>query len=158
MMSLAAPILALAGFAALALSMHKHHRDLFGGPPSRWRALALRSLGWMLLGLSCAACILESGWAVGPVLWLGVLTGAALMAVLTLTYRPWSVPGRDYMTSRGSSSSARDKPRAVGASARPVAATCNASSPTTGPRRPASEGLCRKLDRRRRATSLAEGR
>ena len=86
MMSLAAHGLALAGFATLALSMWKHHRDLFGKPPSRRRALALRSMGWALLGLSFAACVLQSGWAVGPVLWLGVLTAAALTITLTLTY------------------------------------------------------------------------
>ena len=95
MIALAALLLALAGFAALALSMHRHHRDLFGGPPSRWRVVALRSVGWALLGLSLAACSLESGWAVGPLLWIGLLTLAALVVVLTLTYRPRGTAGRD---------------------------------------------------------------
>ena len=88
MMTLAAHGLALAGFATLALSMQKHHRDLFGKLPSRRRALVLHCMGWALLGLSFAACILHSGWSTGPVLWFGVLTIAALITALTLTYRP----------------------------------------------------------------------
>lgn len=86
MMSLAALILALTGFATLALSMHKHHRDLFGKPPPRRRALALRSIGWTLLSLSPGACIIAFGWAIGSVFWIGTLTVAALFVVLSLTY------------------------------------------------------------------------
>ncbi|MCG8359151.1 MAG: DUF3325 domain-containing protein [Kiloniellales bacterium] len=81
-------LLAIAGFGALALGMRKHHRELFGAPPSQWRALALHSIGWVLLGLSFVACILDSRWSIGPVLWLGLLTVAALATALTLTYGP----------------------------------------------------------------------
>lgn len=87
MMAAAALLLAIAGFNALASAMRKHHRELFGAPPSRWRALGLYSIGWILLGLSFAVCILASRWTVGPVLWLGLVTVAALTTALTLTYR-----------------------------------------------------------------------
>ncbi|MCG8559813.1 MAG: DUF3325 domain-containing protein [Hyphomicrobiales bacterium] len=103
MMEATALLLATAGFGMLALSMQKHHRDLFGAPPSQWHALALHSIGWVLLGLSFAACILDSGWAIGPVLWLGILTVAALVSALTLTYGPRAC--RDHSDSRHRSSS-----------------------------------------------------
>lgn len=88
MMAAAALLLATAGFAALAFSMHKHHRELFGAPPSKWRALTLHAIGWILLALSFAACIWDSRWAEGSVLWLGLITVAALAAALMLTYAP----------------------------------------------------------------------
>ena len=84
MMEAAALLLAIAGFGALALSMQKH-RALFGASPSQWRVLALRSTGWLLLGTSFAVCILDSRWAIGPVLWLGLITVATLATALTLT-------------------------------------------------------------------------
>lgn len=86
MMEAAALLLAIAGYGGLASAMRKHHRELFGAPPSPWRALALHFAGWLLLGLSFTACIWGSGWAVGPVLWLGLATIAALATALTLTY------------------------------------------------------------------------
>lgn len=70
MMDLAALILATAGFAAVALSMHKHHRDFFDKPPARRRALAFAGAGWSLLAFSFGACIVASGWGIGPVLWI----------------------------------------------------------------------------------------
>ena len=63
-----------------------------GAPPSRARALALHASGWILLGLSFAACVLASSWTMGPVLWLGLLTVAALATALTLTYGPGLIP------------------------------------------------------------------
>ena len=82
----AALVAALAGFAALGLAMHKHHRAVFGEPASRRLMIALRSTGWVLLALSFAASVAGSGWAVGPVLWLGLLTLAALAVALLLTF------------------------------------------------------------------------
>lgn len=88
MMALAAFSLAFFGFTALALSMHKHHRDVFGVPPMRARSLPLRIAGWALLGLSLAPCVARSGWSVGLVLWCGLLTTAALAVALMLTSLP----------------------------------------------------------------------
>ena len=86
MMELIALFLALCGFGAMALAMRRHHRDLFGTQPSPRHSLALRATGWMLLGLSFAVCIVASDWSVGSVLWLGILTVAALICALTVTY------------------------------------------------------------------------
>ena len=83
-------LLAAGGFAALALSMHRHHRDLFARPPSAARTLSLRAAGWMLLALSLATCFAEPGWAVGTVLWLGLGTAAAATVALSLTWLPRS--------------------------------------------------------------------
>jgi hypothetical protein len=85
MMDLAALMLAVAGFAALALSMHKHHRDVFGSPPTHRRASAFRAIRWALLGLSFGACVFNSGWAIGPVLWLGLLSVSGLTVTLLLS-------------------------------------------------------------------------
>ncbi|MBL27182.1 MAG: iron transporter [Rhodospirillaceae bacterium] len=90
MMALGALALALSGFAALALAMDKHHRDLFGSPPPRGRAIALRAVGWVLLSMSLAASGASSGPSVGPVLWCGLMTVAAILVALVLTYGPSS--------------------------------------------------------------------
>lgn len=87
MVDVAALVLAVAGFGSLALSMHKHHRDLFGAPPSRARAVAFRAIGWPLLAGSIAPCVAISGLSVGIVLWFGLLTIAALVVALLLTYQ-----------------------------------------------------------------------
>ena len=76
----------IAGFAALALSMHKHHRDVFGTAPTRGRTLALQGAGWLLLTASVWPCVAHSGWSIGLVLWIGLLTVAALTVALLLTY------------------------------------------------------------------------
>jgi hypothetical protein len=54
----------------------------------------LRLAGIAGLGSSFAACVLHSGWSVGPVLWFGLLTVAALAVALTLTYRRHVTTGK----------------------------------------------------------------
>jgi hypothetical protein len=88
MMTATAMVLAPVGFGALALSMHKNHRDLLGAPPPRWRSLLLQVIGWTLLALSIAPCVARSGWSAGLVLWFGLLTVAVLVVALLLTYVP----------------------------------------------------------------------
>lgn len=100
MMTLAALILVLAGFGSLALSMHKHHRDQFGTPPPRGRAIAFQTVGWTLLAASIAPCVAGSGWSIGLVLWVGLLPVAALVVALTLTYAPKGTPRREGPASR----------------------------------------------------------
>ena len=87
MTTLATLLLSLAGFAALAASMTKHHRDLFGMAPPRGRKRALTASGWLLLAAALFPAIKDQGVSVGIVLWLGVTTVAALGAALLLTYR-----------------------------------------------------------------------
>ena len=86
-MELSALGLAIAGFAALALAMRQHHRDLFGKPPSVKRAAALRGAGGIGLILSLALCVICADGPVGLVSWFGLLTVAGLAVALWLTYR-----------------------------------------------------------------------
>lgn len=80
-------ILSAAGFVALALSMHRHQRDLFNSAMSPARLRLLRTAGWSLLVASilCAASE-KSGAAVGLTQWFGAATIAALAVVSGLTY------------------------------------------------------------------------
>lgn len=87
-----------AGFAGLALSMTKHHRDVFGIPGSRHRRLAVRALGWGLLGLSLLSCHAIWGAAIGIVVWFGLMTVTALLVAIGLTHGPRS--GGNALTGR----------------------------------------------------------
>lgn len=81
---------ALLGFAALALGMHRHYRQLWHRPLHSSTQLLLRSLGAVLLMASFATSVAHAGWAIGAVLWLGCLTVAALSLAMALTYWPKS--------------------------------------------------------------------
>ena len=85
--------LSFAGLAALCLSMNRHHAQAFVGRPSRRRALALRIAGWAGIAVSFAVAVTLEGWNFGPVQWLGALSGAALLVVGLISYRPgWVRP------------------------------------------------------------------
>ncbi|WP_198952813.1 MULTISPECIES: DUF3325 domain-containing protein [unclassified Achromobacter] len=87
-MAWACLLLAFAGFGAIAASMDRHYEDLLRRePPVRTRRL-LRSVGYAVLALALWPAIHAWGASVGPVLWLGALTMAALPLALLLTYRP----------------------------------------------------------------------
>jgi hypothetical protein len=85
--------LSFAGLAALCLAMDRHHRAIFHGVPSRARARALRWTGWCGIAASFAAAVITADWNFGPVQWIGSLTGAALILVGLVSYRPrWIRP------------------------------------------------------------------
>ncbi|MGV7030423.1 DUF3325 domain-containing protein [Methylobacterium symbioticum] len=85
--------LCFAGFGALALSLDRHHRDALGGRVPAGRIVPQRLGGWALILLSLAAAVALEGWNFGPVQWIGALTGAALLVVALLSYRPsWLRP------------------------------------------------------------------
>ncbi len=88
MMALATFVLSFLGFAALALAMSKHYRDVFGMAPAPPRKLALRGAGWGLLGASCVPPTQGCGVSIGIVFWFGTATVSALAVALVLTYRP----------------------------------------------------------------------
>lgn len=48
---------------------------------------AFRPTGWLLMTLSLAIAIGFEDYAIGPVIWTGLLTVAAQLVALTLTYR-----------------------------------------------------------------------
>jgi hypothetical protein len=76
------------GFAALCLSMDRHHVDLLGRKPSARRRRNMRLGGWLLLALSLWAAVSAAGWGLGLVEWFAVLMSSALLLVLLLPYRP----------------------------------------------------------------------
>jgi len=76
------------GFAALALALNRHHKQVWRREPSRRRQWVLRLAGWGLLLASLGLCQAQVGWASGLVWWAGLLTVAALLVIFLLTYRP----------------------------------------------------------------------
>lgn len=81
-------LLAFSGFAALALSLDRHHRAAFRTPIPQRRVGGLRAAGWAGLALAFAAAVASSGWAIGPVQWVGSLTASALAVVALIAYQP----------------------------------------------------------------------
>ena len=84
---------ATAGFGALSLAMDRHFEDIHGrgtspGAKRRWLQLA----GSLSLLASLLACLAAQGSAQGWVLWCGVLTVAALLLMLLLSYAPRWAP------------------------------------------------------------------
>ena len=94
-MMLLALALSFSAFTALSLAMEKHQLDLHGkahaGPARRrlWRWL-----GWALLTAAFALCVVDHGWAIGPLLWLGAMTLSGLLIAFGLyPFRPrWIAP------------------------------------------------------------------
>lgn len=87
MMTFAGFALSYSGFAALCLSLDRHHREIFQSVPSEKRRLLLRSSGWLLLLLSLLA-VMSDGRSVDIVFWFGISTAMAFSLVLLLTYLP----------------------------------------------------------------------
>ncbi|WP_025131663.1 DUF3325 domain-containing protein [Pseudomonas sp. PH1b] len=81
-------LLCYAGFTGLCLSLERHHGELLGHKPSARRRHGLRLGGWLLLGLSLVAAVVDTGWGLGLVQWCGLLMCSALALVLLLPYRP----------------------------------------------------------------------
>ena len=82
--------LCLSAWTLLCLAMDRHYAQIYAAPrSSRHRIRTMRTLGWMVLALSFVLAVLASGWAHGPLYWLGGLTiaGAAVGAWL-LPYWP----------------------------------------------------------------------
>lgn len=85
--------LAFIGFATLSLAMKRHFSQMQprGKKVSPQQVLVFRIVGYLCLLLAGVLCIMAQGVAVGLVLWMGVLTAAALLQSLLLTYRPKKV-------------------------------------------------------------------
>ncbi|MDP4002192.1 DUF3325 domain-containing protein [Methylobacterium sp. NEAU K] len=81
-------LLSFSSFAALALSLDRHHRGTFDVPLPRGRSRGLRAAGWSGLILSFTVAVACAGWSFGPVQWTGGLTGAGLAVVALISYRP----------------------------------------------------------------------
>ena len=85
---LVAYALALAGFAALSMSMTRHQRVALGALLSPARRRALRAAGFVLLAASGSWCVLRFGVGLGLVAWATLIAFAALAVILVLTFRP----------------------------------------------------------------------
>ena len=80
--------LCFSGFTALSLSTERHHGQVFDNKGGARKRLALRVLGWLLLGGAIAPCIIGLGPSVGLAMWATLLSIAASGLVLLLTYKP----------------------------------------------------------------------
>lgn len=85
-MSLLSWLLALAGFASLALAMPDHYHWLRGRDPTPPAQRRLRLTGTLLLGGSWLAAAAAWGTGTGSVAWCGLLTISAAPLVLARTY------------------------------------------------------------------------
>ena len=78
----------LAGFLCLAFVMDRHASDVLGRAPRRRECWLARGAGIALLAVALTACIAAEGVSIGITAWLGVMTPAALLIGLGLTW--WS--------------------------------------------------------------------
>lgn len=85
--------LAFVGFVALSFAMKRHFSQMLprGKKLSSQQVVVFSVVGYLSLLLAGVLCIMVQGVAVGLVLWMGVLTAAALLQSLLLTYRPKKV-------------------------------------------------------------------
>lgn len=80
---------ALAAFLALSLAMDRHYENSYGrGRNVGVHRLWLRSVGTLGLILSLTTSLHLYGRSQGWVFWLGILTAAAIMTMLVLSYAP----------------------------------------------------------------------
>jgi hypothetical protein len=83
-MMLVALVLALAGFAALAMAMDRHARDLLRRAPSPRDVRLRRCGGAFALAAAYGVMVAERGALIGTVLWFGLLSLAAAAVLLTI--------------------------------------------------------------------------
>lgn len=86
-MSLLAALLALTGFACLALGMERHQGALLTHRLSRRGQRRAVIAGWAALAFAYAAALAVWGAAVGTVVWVGLLSLGAMTVLLTLSWR-----------------------------------------------------------------------
>ncbi|WP_443114243.1 DUF3325 domain-containing protein [Herbaspirillum seropedicae] len=86
--------LAYCAWSALALAMDRHYADVHGrgAEPAPALRQRLRWLGALALLASLAVAIGMQGWSIGVVGGIGVLTLAAILQVLSLSYWPARTP------------------------------------------------------------------
>ncbi|CZZ88944.1 membrane protein [Bordetella ansorpii] len=81
--------LAFAGFAAFALAMERHHEQATGREGLAGTVcMGLRARGLLLMSLALPCCLQPWGAPVAAIVWLGILSCAALMTTLVLSYAP----------------------------------------------------------------------
>lgn len=90
----AACILALLGFALLALNQERHVLGVCPSVSPAPRASGTqRAIGFLAILSSLPLCIAAQGASFGSLLWAMLLTAAAMAVAFTLTWRPhWLRP------------------------------------------------------------------
>ena len=76
----------------MALAMFSHFRDSFKRSSTTIQSRGLYWAGWAILVLSYYAGISSLGFAYGSILFIGILSFAGLLVILTASYRPKSLP------------------------------------------------------------------
>ena len=74
------------GFFALASSMSKHQKQIFGHELDAAKTRTAAACGWILLMIALLICILSGSVSNMISYWLGALTLAALFTGLCLSY------------------------------------------------------------------------
>jgi phosphatidylglycerophosphate synthase len=77
-------LLALMGFACLAMAMNRHHGEALGAKPSARRARVLRFVGTTALVLLLAYEMTKDGAAFGALLAFGYASAGAAIVLLAL--------------------------------------------------------------------------
>lgn len=81
-------LLVYCAMSALCLGLKRHYKNVWKREPHRYTCRALRVCGWLLLAAGFMACVASWGWAMGPVGWLGQISLAGLLLVMSLPYKP----------------------------------------------------------------------
>ena len=87
MIQILAALSAFAGFAALALSMKRHQRDMIGRKLSDPERYVVRLAGWLAIAASLTLDMIGFGPGYGAIVWFGHLSIAAWMVVAALCWR-----------------------------------------------------------------------
>lgn len=74
------------GFIALASSMNKHQKQIYGKTLDANKTRLAQILGWVLLLIAFIACISKAQLSNMISYWIGVLTFSALFVGLCLSY------------------------------------------------------------------------
>ena len=80
--------LAAAAFAMLGLASEEHHQRWYGRRPAVEVQRRLRRSAWPVFLVSFAVAVADAGWAIGPVLWCGLVMLAAGAIFLILNFTP----------------------------------------------------------------------
>ncbi|MCH1929028.1 DUF3325 domain-containing protein [Shewanella sp. A25] len=91
------PVLGILGLSYLSLALFAlakfgHYKDVFNRPPQPWQSRLLSLFAWLLLALSLSACTQDQGWTYGSILFFGIISLAALLVILTLSFSPKHLP------------------------------------------------------------------
>ena len=76
----------------MALAIFSHFRDSFKQPPTQAQSRGLYWVGWSILIASYYLGISYLGFAYGSILFIGILSFAGLLVILTASYRPRHLP------------------------------------------------------------------